>query len=174
MPVARKGTLWLPKEALKSLKSSLVPLRKDYDLKVFDSVENIRSALKTGSPPDLIVFRPIELSPSLCSAMEAVKSALFPLKWDAVSRKLSWPGERPIELTTKEAQIFSELFLSPNHAVKRKSFFPLIWSDTRVGGKTLDVHLFNLRKKLQKTGVEIVFVPADEFVLRLKSSKASK
>ena len=40
-----------------------------------------------------------------------------------------------------------------------------VWSDVKVASKTLDVHIFNLRRKLAKLNYAIRFVPPDAFKL---------
>jgi DNA-binding response OmpR family regulator len=59
------------------------------------------------------------------------------------------------QLTARELQIFSVLRKNIQNGVSRKDLLKQVWSDTAVTTKTLDVHLFNIRRKLSKIGIEI-------------------
>jgi DNA-binding response OmpR family regulator len=68
-------------------------------------------------------------------------------------------------LTSKEYQILSVLYTAPENLLPREQIVDRVWQKTKVTGKTLDVHLFNLRKKLANIGVELVFRPPHSFKL---------
>ncbi len=68
-------------------------------------------------------------------------------------------------LTSKEFQILSVLKNAPQNALPRDQIVDRVWQKTKVTGKTLDVHLFNLRKKLVGLRVELVFQPPQSFRL---------
>ena len=55
----------------------------------------------------------------------------------------------PIELTAKEFDLLAVLAEEPGRAVSRQELFSRVWDPVWVGtGKTLDVHVASLRKKL--------------------------
>lgn len=69
------------------------------------------------------------------------------------------------QLTAKELQLFSILYRANGKKVNRQQIQTEIWKNAVVTPKTLDVHLFNLRKKLFKLSLEIKFIPPDNYVL---------
>ena len=68
-------------------------------------------------------------------------------------------------LTPKELQIFYVLNSVVGKPVSRSEIQRQVWQGIAVSGKTLDVHLFNLRKKLWQIGIEIRFLPPDSYAL---------
>lgn len=70
------------------------------------------------------------------------------------------------QLTAKELQIFAVLHRMRGQQIPRSRIQAEVWGETVVTPKTLDVHLFNLRKKVAKLGLEILFTPPDGFALR--------
>ncbi len=71
-------------------------------------------------------------------------------------------------LTAKEFQILSLLQEAPQHAVSRNEIVQKVWGNVKVGSKTLDVHIFNLRRKLNPIQVEISFGPPNQYKLAYK------
>lgn len=59
------------------------------------------------------------------------------------------------DLTFREHQIFTVFLTRPHRKVCREDLYRAIWSSVSVGRKTLDVHLFNLRRKLRAHGYDI-------------------
>lgn len=57
--------------------------------------------------------------------------------------------DEPVELTAKEFDLLAVLAEEPGRAVPRQELFSRVWDPVWVGtGKTLDVHVASLRKKL--------------------------
>jgi DNA-binding response OmpR family regulator len=73
-----------------------------------------------------------------------------------------------VQLTVKEVQIFSLLHQQPGRAVPKSKLQSTVWGNISVSDKTLDVHLFNLRKKLSKLDLEIKYVPQEGYTLILE------
>ena len=71
-------------------------------------------------------------------------------------------------LTAKEFQILSLLQQAPQHTVSRNEIVQKVWGNVKVGSKTLDVHIFNLRRKLNPIHVEISFGPPNQYRLAFK------
>ena len=63
-----------------------------------------------------------------------------------------------VKLTPKEMQILSVLKHAKGEPVPRDMIVKRVWDSTSVGAKTLDVHLFNLRRKAGNLGLEIKFI----------------
>lgn len=68
-----------------------------------------------------------------------------------------------IQLTPKEFQILCILGEKANGTANRTEIHKAIWGETKVGNKTLDVHLSNLRKKVNHLSLDVLFVAPDSF-----------
>ncbi|MFA7323485.1 MAG: response regulator transcription factor [Candidatus Nanopelagicales bacterium] len=65
------------------------------------------------------------------------------------SRRTVTVDEEEVELTSKEFDLLAVLAEEPGRAVPRQELFSRVWDPVWVGtGKTLDVHIASLRKKL--------------------------
>ncbi|MBX9766182.1 MAG: winged helix-turn-helix domain-containing protein [Bdellovibrionales bacterium] len=84
--------------------------------------------------------------------------SVFPfLKWDPRFHTVR-SGEVTVSLTSKEYQIFSLLNSSGGKALAREAIVKQTWGEITVAAKSLDVHLFNLRRKINLLGLEVVFL----------------
>ena len=79
-----------------------------------------------------------------------------------------------IKLTKREYEILNHLLLVPERIVTRTEFFSSIWSGLTVCNKVLDVHVSNLRKKVQPYGIKIKFVHPGSFEIVLPESHPDK
>ncbi|MCM2278184.1 MAG: response regulator transcription factor [Oligoflexia bacterium] len=91
---------------------------------------------------------------------------------DASNLTVKRDNSASVQLTAKELRIFSLLHSARGDCVSRKHLLSEVWSGVTVTAKTLDVHLFHLRKKLSKLGIEIRFVPPDGYALLTVPSAA--
>jgi DNA-binding response OmpR family regulator len=66
-------------------------------------------------------------------------------------------GHQLTDLTFREHQIMTVFLNSPSRTIDRDSLIERVWVKTLVNRKTLDVHVFNLRRKLRPIGYDIVF-----------------
>jgi len=67
---------------------------------------------------------------------------------DRLQHRVLVDGE-PVELTAKEFDLLAVLAEEPGRAVPRQELFSRVWDPVWIGtGKTLDVHVASLRKKL--------------------------
>lgn len=73
-------------------------------------------------------------------------------------------------LTLKENLIVSLFKKSPNNCITRDEIFQSIWNNVHVHSKTLDVHIYNLRKKLAKIDL---FIKTEGKKFTLTSEKPS-
>jgi len=65
------------------------------------------------------------------------------------TRHLVTVDDHPVELTAKEFDLLAVLAEEPGRAVTRQELFSRVWDPVWIGtGKTLDVHVASLRKKL--------------------------
>lgn len=60
------------------------------------------------------------------------------------------------DLTFREHQMLTIFLSRLDRCVSREALFSAIWSKVTVNRKTLDVHLFNLRRKIRPLGYDIV------------------
>jgi len=72
--------------------------------------------------------------------------------------KLSYQG-RPISLTPREFSMAWLFFSSPGVYISRETLGAVIWSaDSEVAGRTIEQHVYKLRKKLQIDGRQVIFI----------------
>lgn len=64
-------------------------------------------------------------------------------------------GKKVNNLTLKQLQVLSLFLKSPVRSVNRKDILKKVWGATSVHPKTVDVHLYNLRRKLDPLGFQI-------------------
>ncbi len=68
-------------------------------------------------------------------------------------------------LTSKEYQIVSALVAAKDCAISRNDLVEAVWTGTSIGPKTLDVHIYNLRRKLIGIDLDIRFQEPRHFLL---------
>ncbi len=91
----------------------------------------------------------------------------FPLlKWDPVFHQIR-SSELTISLTAKEFQILSHLQRAGGAPMTRESLIKLTWGGITVAAKSLDVHLFHLRRKIEPLGMEITFLRPNSYKLAM-------
>ncbi|MBX3018456.1 MAG: response regulator transcription factor [Bdellovibrionaceae bacterium] len=66
-------------------------------------------------------------------------------------------GSLHVEFTTMEQRILLCFLASPDFAASRASINAELWNSSSVNSNSLDVHLFNIRRKIAPTGLEIRF-----------------
>lgn len=67
-------------------------------------------------------------------------------------RALSLDGKEVGNLTSKQKQLLNLFLNNPERIVTRDDILDTVWGDTNVHPKTVDVHLYNLRRKLHDLG----------------------
>jgi DNA-binding response OmpR family regulator len=76
------------------------------------------------------------------------------LEIDLDARRVSTAHGAEIELTAKEFDILAVLAGRPGTAVSREELLDAVWGDAYLGvGRSLDVHLTQLRRKLARPGL---------------------
>lgn len=65
------------------------------------------------------------------------------------------PGEEPVSLPMKEAQILRLLLEKPGVCLSRAVIQKTLWEDVRVTPRTIDSHVSRLRKRLDGSPIEI-------------------
>jgi len=61
------------------------------------------------------------------------------------------------EFTITEQKILLVFLASPNFSASRAQINSELWNSANVNSNSLDVHLFNIRRKIEKTGLQIRF-----------------
>ena len=74
-------------------------------------------------------------------------------------------GARSSVLTPRELQIMVRLCQEPEKKLTRLSLLKSVWGDSMMSGNALDVHLYNLRRKLAPLELRILFVPPNQYSL---------
>lgn len=79
-------------------------------------------------------------------------------------------ASEPMELTVYEFRIFKILAKEPNKIFSRNYLLEKIWGNTvAVTPRTIDVHISNLRKKLQNTNVEIISKQGSGYLIHVNT-----
>ncbi len=97
-----------------------------------------------------------------------LKSSTFPkttyagVHLDIASIQKKFP-----DLTKKEVQILEAFLKAEKQTIERQKLIEQVWENICVHPKTLDVHLYNLRKKIEHQGMEIVCLNTGVWSLRL-------
>lgn len=66
-------------------------------------------------------------------------------------------GSLNVEFTTMEQRILLCFLASPDFSASRASINNELWKSSAVNSNSLDVHLFNIRRKIEPTGLQIRF-----------------
>lgn len=134
------------KGALESLRDyALIALGRD------DDVELLRTYFRAGAVD--FIRKPFRAG-ELIARSERVIERLLLVPFELLPATIE-EGLR-LNLTFKERQLLAIFLLSEGRAVTRSQLFGSVWNQVSVNKKTLDVHLFNLRRKLHPTGYDII------------------
>ena len=116
-----------------------------------DDLELIRFYLKAGARDYILKpLRPNELVAKVERALNQISNReIFILRNDLDGISVS-------DLTFREHQLLTIFLSRPGRSVKRDDLYGAIWTKVTVNKKTLDVHLFNLRRKLRPHGYDII------------------
>lgn len=115
-----------------------------------DEIELIRFFLKTGVRDYILKpLRPNELVAKAERALLGMESRFQPIL------RNEFDGIQISELTFREHQILTVLLTRDNRTASREELHDSVWKNMNVNRKTLDVHLFNLRRKLRTYGYDI-------------------
>ena len=116
-----------------------------------DEVELIRFYLRVGVRD--YILKPLRLN----ELVAKVERALMQIDNRSVLIfKNDLDGNQLSDLTFRENQIMTVFLNSPSRTIDRDSLIDTVWNKTLVNKKTLDVHIFNLRRKLRPIGYDIV------------------
>lgn len=115
-----------------------------------DDLDLMRFYLKAGARD--FIFKPIRPN-ELVSKVEWVLNQIS--NREVLILRNDLDGVQINDLTFREHQILTIFLSRPERRVSRDDLYSAIWSKVAVNKKTLDVHLFNLRRKLRPYGYDI-------------------
>lgn len=137
-----------------------------------DNVETIRTYLKAGVSE--YITKPFNRSEFLVRIERLLDSSGFiqdEFTIDPLRRCVSGRDNVEVELTSKELLIFNWIYQASNVGIKRSDLIKKVWHDVSIGGKTIDVHIFNLRRKIAKLNLKIRYTnPQTYNVIRSNSN----
>lgn len=116
-----------------------------------DSIDSLRFYYRAGIRDYLLKpLRPNELVAKVERALMQINNrSILILKNDL-------DGQQVPNLTFKEHQILTVLLNKPSRTEQRDVLLEAIWNKAIVNRKTLDVHVFNLRRKIRPMGYDIL------------------
>ena len=120
-----------------------------------DDLDTLRGSFEEGAL-DYITkpFKKNELLIKVDRALEDTKTRKG-YNYDPYTQALSKDGELMAHLSLKEMKLFSLLHEANGKPIERENLYSTLWPQKDVVPKTLDVHIFNMRRKLKKSGLKI-------------------
>ncbi len=126
-----------------------------------DDVEILRDCFNSGVEDYLTKpFGRSELIVKIDRILQSSKNGVVDLDSPELMRGL----EGDLALTAKEFQILAAL-RQARAAAAKEDIIMAVWGKRRLGPKTFDVHLHNLRRKLASLNVRIDFQPPNRYAL---------
>lgn len=122
-------------------------------ISAMDDLDIIRFCLKQGIRDYLSL--PIKKNLLLVKVEKAIGAIRIPLVVETTSQEVSIDGVKITNLTFKQFQLLNTFMSSPLRRVQRKDLLQKVWGKTNVHPKTIDVHLYNLRRKIGPFGLHI-------------------
>lgn len=112
-----------------------------------DELNMFRSAFEQGALD--YILKPVRKNELVARVERALTSA----QNHAISaREVVLDGSKVSNLTSKQSQMLSLFMKSPTRSISREDILDKVWGSTTVHPKTVDVHLYNLRRKLNQHG----------------------
>lgn len=117
-----------------------------------DDIDALRFCFKEGALDYLTKpFKKNELLVKIENILSGVNRPR-PTSEDGLTKTLNLDGQEVKGLTTKQMQLLSLFLNSEDRSVTRHDILQQVWRDTNVHPKTVDVHLYNLRRKVHDYG----------------------
>ena len=120
-----------------------------------DDLGSLKSSFEEGALDYLVKpFKKNELLVKIDRALSNASSAKGFI-YDPYTQTLSKDGQVMAYLSLKEMKLFSLLHEAKGKPIERENLYLQLWPEKDVVAKTLDVHIFNMRRKLRKSGLKI-------------------
>jgi|GEM_PF-543464 len=101
------------------------------------------------------VERSLEVSKLEKENAKQAATKLIPLGLEIQGKEVLVDNLAVQGLTAKQMQILSLFLQSPERIVQKDILVPAVWGQVVVHSKALDVHIYNLRRKLETYGLQI-------------------
>lgn len=118
-----------------------------------DDIDALRFCFKEGALDYLT--KPFKKNELLVKIENVVSGPARPSLASSGHKKVSIDGINIDNLTSKQKQLLSLFLDSRDRTVTRDDILERVWGRTNVHPKTVDVHLYNLRRKLHTVGYMI-------------------
>lgn len=102
-------------------------------------------------------FRTGELTVKVSRILGSIRTRQCEFELDHNSLTVTRRKLRSPILTSKEFLIVNFLRKAPDNRMTRDQLMQAVWPNKQISVKTMDVHMFNLRKKLQAVHLEVKF-----------------
>ena len=129
------------------------------------SEEALNYCLDAGAVDYLV--KPFNESELLVKVKRTIKKSLSPVHLDYDQHIVQNHQGKVFNLTPKEFRIFNLLNQSFGSPISKEQIIESVWPSTRVGTRTLDVHITNLRRKIAQLGLQIVWTVPNLYTLEI-------
>lgn len=152
----------------------LPKLAKILVLSATDAVDTLEECFALGVSDYLT--KPIKVPELLVKTKRlselAMNKGSLGLEVDWMSNRVTYKGAE-VQLTPREFQILNFLITRGDMGVPKADLLHSIWKNTNVTSNTVEVHLCNMRKKLDSIGFEIATRPPNTFYLTAAKQQAA-
>lgn len=117
-----------------------------------DDIDALRFCFKEGALDYLTKpFKKNELLVKIENVLSGVNRPVQEAP-EGVNKSVNLDGVEVTSLTAKQKQLLTLFLDSEDRSVSRTDILEKVWQDTSVHPKTVDVHLYNLRRKVNEFG----------------------
>lgn len=136
-------------------------------LSALDDVDTLEECFSLGVSDYLT--KPINIQELLVKTKRLFDAAThknsYGLDVDWRSNRASY-NNKEVQLTTREFQILTQLIERGEAGTPKEYLLNTLWKNTNVTSNTVEVHICNMRKKLESLGFDIISKPPNTFYLR--------